>query len=68
MVIICASHVAAGEVIMLFFGNALFPRTHFRIDQTDHGDIIITVLTQLAPAQAALLRAQIALIDGASVQ
>ena len=68
MVIICASHVAAGKVIMLFFGNAIFPRTHFRIDQTDQGDIIITVLTPLSPAQAALLRAQIALIDGASIE
>ena len=68
MVSICTSHVAAGKVIMLFFSNTLFPRTHFRIDQTDHGDIIITVLTPLSTAQAALLRAQIALIDGASIQ
>jgi hypothetical protein len=69
VVIVCASHVAAGYVIMLLLGEGLPPRTHYRVDQIDHDDgrIRITIVSQLSVEQAARLRAGIATIFGASI-
>jgi hypothetical protein len=70
MVITCASHVAAGQVIMLLLGEDLYPRRHFRVEQigSNQFPIVITISNMLSADQAARLQAGIATIPGAGIQ
>jgi hypothetical protein len=63
--IVCTSSAVAGQVVLLLLERSLFPRTHFRVDQTDRDKITITVMHTQADAP---LRAELAAIDGVSIQ
>jgi len=67
VVIVCASYNAASQVIMLLLGERLYPRTHYRVHQTNH-EISITIVSVLSAELEARLRAGIAAIPGASIQ
>ena len=69
MVIVCASHVVAGEVIFLLVWEGLDPATDFHVDETVSGDlpVSISITRHLSAEHAARLRAQIARVLGASI-
>jgi len=68
VVIVCMSVAAAGDVVLLLLGRSFFPRTHFRIDQTDRDEITITVVNTLTTEQIAQIRADLAAIAGVIIQ
>ena len=71
VVIICASRAADGQVIMLLVREGLYPRTHFRVDQTGHGvrlSITITISSILSAEQVERLCAGIETVPGARIQ
>jgi|tagenome__1003787_1003787.scaffolds.fasta_scaffold13764286_1 hypothetical protein len=61
MVVICATRAAAGQVITLLLRYALFPRTHFRVDETDYRDTSITITIFKMPSAEQLGRLHLAL-------
>jgi hypothetical protein len=69
VVIVCASHIVAGEVIFLLVWEGLDPATDFHFDATvsDALPVSISITRPLSAEQAARLRAQIARVVGASV-
>jgi hypothetical protein len=69
MVIVCASHIVAGEVIFLLVWEGLDPATDFHMDETVSGamPVSISITRRLSADDAARLRAQIARVIGASI-
>jgi len=67
--IICASHVAAGQVVLLLLTAGLMPRDHFRIDEIDYGPerVLVTISAQLPAQQALHLRHAILAIPDTSI-
>jgi hypothetical protein len=66
--IICTTEATAGHVVLLLLECSLFPRTHFRLDQTDRHGVTITVKHRPAAAQEAQIRAELAAMDGVSIR
>jgi hypothetical protein len=68
VIIVCTSVAAAGEVVLLLLGYSLSPRIHFRVEQTNHDEITITVVNKLTTEQIAQIRADLAAIAGVSIR
>jgi hypothetical protein len=69
VIIVCMSAAAAGHVVLLLLRRSLFPRTHFRIEQTERDTITISVvISTLRATEATQLRTDLAAIADVCIQ
>ena len=70
MIIVCASHATAGQVIMLLVLAGHSPTTDFRMDRAGSSEspVGIRVTRSLSAEDAARLRDAVGTVPGASIQ